>query len=415
MQDNENIEVKAGEEATILHYLIVILKHKKMITYVTLASAIITIGISLTMTPLFQAETNILPPQQSNTGISSEMLSLFGSSTGGKGGASLISKSLGLSSQNDLYIGMLKSRTTYDYIIDKFGLMELYKTKYREVARKRLGTSVLIKNGKDDIISVSVENKNPKMAADMANAFIEKLKDMTQTFAVTEASKRRLFFEEQLKKVKEDLLKSEEEMKSFEEKTGALEIGTQAKAIIESIADLRAQIAAKEVELKVMKTYSEPKNPDLQKSEEVLTGLKEQLGKLQSKNGENPDTLMPAGKMPEIGTGYTRKLREVKFNQALFDLIAQQYEIARVDEARDAIIIQVLDKAVPPEKKSKPKRALIVIDVTFMVFFLMTIAAFLSEFLKNYLNDPRNKVTIEQVKRYSIFKAKNKTSYYQKD
>jgi tyrosine-protein kinase Etk/Wzc len=403
MQENEKKGVSSGNEISLLHYLVVILKHKKLITGVTLACALITAVISLIMPPIYKAETQILPPQASNSGIASQVLSQLGGASG------LIGSSLGISSTNDQYIGMLKSRTVYDYIIDRFGLMELYKAKYREDARNTLDNSVTIENGKDEIISLSVEDEDPKRAAEIANAFIEKLKEITQTLAVTEASKRRLFFEEELRKIKENLIKSEEAMKGLQEKTGAISIDEQAKAVIESIADLRAQIAAKEVEIMVMKTYTEPKNPDLQKAQDVLKGMKEQLQAFEAKSGENADPLMPTGRMPQVGTDYTRMLREVKYQETLFALMAQQYEIARVDEARDAIIIQVLDKALPPTKKAKPKRVLMVAIATFTGFFLAIFTAFFMEYMEKTSNDEGTRKMIELVKTYSFLKKKNKT------
>jgi tyrosine-protein kinase Etk/Wzc len=287
--------------------------------------------------------------------------------------------------------------------------MGLYKVKYRTVARAKLNGLVTIQSGKDEIITISVEDEDPQRAAVMANAFIEKLKEITQTLAISEASKRRLFFEEQLAKVKEDLLKSEEAMKGLMENTGALSIDAQAKAVIESIADLRAQIAAKEVELKVMKTYTEPKNPDLQKAQDALRGLKEQLQAFETKTGEIPDPLVPTGRMPQIGTDYARKLREVKYNETLLNLIAGQYEIARVDEAKDAIIIQVLDKAVPPDKKVKPKRMIMVAAAGFVGFSLAIFMAFILEYMNKAYGDEQNRKMIELIRTYFL-SWKNKKS-----
>jgi tyrosine-protein kinase Etk/Wzc len=396
------------EETNMLYFLVVVLKHKKMIVYITLACALISMIISFIMKPVYKAETKILPPQTSNSGISSELGQLVSSSSGFSSGASgFISSSLGLKSENDLYVGMLKSNTMYDRIIDKFGLMKSYKTIYKEDARNILNKSVNFKNGKEGIISVSVEDKDPESAAEMANAFIDELKVMTQTFAVTEASKRRLFFEEQLGKVKEDLIKAEEAMQGLQEKTGALDMNEQAKAVITSIAELRAQIAAKEVELKVMKTYTEPRNPDLQKSEEALKGMKEELKKIEVKSVETPDPLMPAGRFPKTGAEYARKLRELKYQETLFNIIEKQYEIARVDEARDAIIVQVLDKAFPPVRKSGPKRALIIFMATFTGLFLAFFAAFYTEYAKHAYSGEENRKLKDLIREYSFFKWKN--------
>ncbi|MBM4137824.1 MAG: hypothetical protein FJ241_13505 [Nitrospira sp.] len=198
-------------------------------------------------------------------------------------------------------------------------------------------------------------------------------------------------------------------MTGFQEKTGALQIDEQAKAAIEGIANLRAQIAAKEVELKVMKTYSTPNNPDLQKAEEALRGMKVELSKLEVKGGSRaPDPLMPTGRMPAVGTEYIRKLREVKFNETLYELLLNQYELARLDEAKDAAIIQVIDKAVPPEKKAKPKRALMVVLATFMGFFCSIFVAFFMEYKERESSNPENRERFETLKRYIRFRRKEK-------
>jgi tyrosine-protein kinase Etk/Wzc len=403
MGENEKTDTSSGDETNLLHFLMVIMKRKKIIAGITLSCALITAVISLIMPDIYKARTKILPPQQSGSSISSQVLSEIGGASG------LIGSSLGIKNENDMYVGILKSDTVHDFLIDKFGLMETYNSRYREDARDRLDSSVTIENGKDSIISVSVEDKDPQRAADMANAFIEKLKEIAQSFSVSEASARRIFFEEQLNKVKEDLLKAEEAMKGLQEKTGAIDIDNQAKVVIESIAGLRAQVAAKEVDISVMKTYIEPKNPDLRKAQAALKGMEEQLQIFEAKDGENPDPLMPAGRMPQVGTDYARKLREVKYNETLFDLISGQYEIARVDEAKDAIVIKVLDKAHPPTKKAKPKRTLMVAIATFTGFFLAIFAAFFMEYAEKAFSDAGNKKIIGLIKTYSIFRTKYKS------
>jgi len=400
MQENEKTGAGAGDEINLLHYLLVVLKRKKTIVGITLVCAVLTAIVSLIMTPIYRAETRILPPQQSSSGISAQVLSQLGGASG------LIGSSLGIKNPNDVYIGMLRSRTIFDRIIDKFNLMDLYDVEYRDNARRVLGKAVSAESGKDGIITVSVEDRDPERAAKMANAFIAELKDLTRKLAVTEASKRRLFFEEQLRRVKEDLITSEQALQSFQEKTGAISIKDQAASVIESIAGLRAQIAAKEVAIKVMKTYTTPKNPDLQKAEEALAGMKEQLHKLEVKSGNSPDPLMPTGRMPKVGMGYLRKLRDVKYNETLFELMAKQYEIARVDEARDAVLIQVLDSAVPPHKKAKPKRALMVALATFTGFFLAVFIAFLMEYMERASVDPENRETIELLRKYASIRRR---------
>lgn len=374
------------EEINLFDYLLVLLKRKNLIIGITLATAIVTAIISSAIKPIYKAETRILPPER---GSSTELLSQH--------------ESPPIEDQNELYIGLLKSRTVLDRIIDRFDLMKLYNRKVREDVRKALvGALKASADKKSGIITIAVEDKDPKMAADLANAFVEELRTLTKELALTEASQRRLFYEEQLAAVKESLVKAEEAMRGFQEKTGALQMDTQARAVIESISNLRAQIAAKEVELKVMRTYSTPYNPDLQKAEEALRGLKAELRKLEAKGAsQNPDPLMPTGRIPAVGTEYIRKLRELKFNETLYELLLKQYESARLDEAKDAPLIQVIDRAIPPEKKAKPKRMQMVTIATLTAFFFSILLAFLIEYKEKALNDPENRERFELLRRYT--------------
>jgi uncharacterized protein involved in exopolysaccharide biosynthesis len=240
----------------------------------------------------------------------------------------------------------------------------------------------------------------------MANAFVEELKTMCKGLAITEAAQRRVFYEEQLKDTKESLARAESEMQSFQEKTGVLEVEAQSQAVIQGIAAVSAQIAAKEVEIKVMKTYSMASNPDLQRAEESLRSLKAELAKLEAKGGSGHDPLMPTGRMPSVGVEYVRKLRELKFNEALYELLIKQYEAAKMDEARDAVVIQVVDKAIPPEKSEKPKRILIIPLSVFGGFFMWVFAAFVLEMKEKVSKNPENKERMELLHEYARWRNK---------
>jgi tyrosine-protein kinase Etk/Wzc len=397
MQEQE--DSRQEDDVSVLDFLIVILKHKKLILGITFSAVAMTLLISLLMTPMYRAETKILPPQQNTSGIASELLSQFSG-----GGLGLVGGALGLKNPNDIYVGMLESRTIGDRIIDRFKLMEIYDADYMTDARKELDGLLDVQSDKEGIITVSVEDEDPARAAAMANAFVEELRDLTQNLSVTEASQRRLFFEEQLKKAKGDLIRAEDAMKGFQEKTGAIQIDEQAKAVIDAIAQLRARIAEKEVELKVMRTYATSANPDLQRTEEALAGMKQQLQRMERGSEKNPDPLVPTGRMPAVGTDYLRKLRDVKYYETLFDLMAKQYEMAKVDEARNATVIQVLDRAVPPEKKARPKRALMAVVATFTGFFFAVFAAFFAEFVERSRSDAGNREKLDAIRRNAKFR-----------
>jgi uncharacterized protein involved in exopolysaccharide biosynthesis len=361
-------------EINLMDYLIVMLKRKKLIAAITLSCMVITAITGIVMPKTYRAETRILPPQQGSTGMAAQLMSQVG------GGLTGLSGMLGANSQTDLYVGMLQSRTVLDAIIKRFDLKKIDKSKTSEDARKRLTKRInVLADAKSNVILISVEDKIPQRASDIANAFVEELRTMTKGLAVTEAAQRRLFFEEQLKEAKESLIKAEEAVKGFQEKTGAVYVEEQAKAVIKNIAQQRAEIAAKEVEIRAARTYTTPSNPDLQKAETVLHGMKTELSKLESKKGGGNSALLPTGRMPSVSIDYVRKFRELKFNETLYDLLLKQYEIAKLDEARDAAVIQVIDKAVTPEKKVRPRIASMIFIAGILSFILSVVIAFLLE------------------------------------
>ncbi len=388
------------KQASLFDYLIIMLKRKKIIAAITLSFVVITAIASLIIPKTYFAEARILPPQQT----ASKSAALLLNQLDNFGGAAGL---VGMKTPNDLYIGLLKSRTVLDSMIDRFDLLARYKTRYREDARRILLDTLKVRDDrKSGIITIGVEDRSPKSAADMTNAFVEELKNLTQYIAVTEASQRRLFFEEQLKGVKEALIRSEESLKGYQEKTGAIEIKEQAKAVIESVAHLRAQIAAKEVQIKVQKTYATSRNPDLQKNEEELQGMQDELAKLESRGGGSADALMPTGRVPEAGTGYVRKIRDMKYYETLYELLSKQYEIAKMDESRDAAVIQIIDSAVPPEKKFRPQRTAMVINAALIGFLLAVAAAFVMESWENSASKPGMRERIEKLKQYASIRIK---------
>jgi capsule polysaccharide export protein KpsE/RkpR len=296
---------------------------------------------------------------------------------------------VGAKTSGDLYVGILKSRTIFDRIIDKFGLVSVYHKGTKEEARKKLlETFNAHEDKKSGIIFLSVEDKDPKRAADMANTFVDELKNFCGSVAITEAAQRRLFFEEQLKGIRIGLTNAENEVKKFQEATGVLQLNDQAKAVLAGIASIRAQIAAKEVQMKVVRSYSTPQNPDLQKLEEESKGLLVELKKMEAREYKNSDPMMPTSKMTALGIEYIRKIRDLKYYESLFELIAKQYEAAKIDEARDVATIQLLDQAIPPEKIWKPARTQMIVISTICGLFFSLFIAFMAEYIEKLRHDP---------------------------
>jgi uncharacterized protein involved in exopolysaccharide biosynthesis len=349
-------------------------RRRRLILGITAASAAVSLVVSLLLPVYYKAETRILPPQDKGSNLAAQLLGQAG------GLIALAGGTVGAKSQGELYIAMVRSRTVLDRMVDRFDLMKLYKNKYREDARKILLKSLTAwEDRKSGIISLTVEDRDPKRAADMSNAFVEELKSLASGLAISEAGQRRMFFEEQIRYTKESLAHAEEEVKGFQQRTGAIQIDAQAKAIIEGIANLRARIAAKEVEAMVLRSFATAQNPDLQRTEEEIRALRGELEKIESGKRKGFDPLMSSERVPAMGTEYLRKLRQLKYNETLYELLVKQFELAKLDEARDAVVIQVIDQAVPPERKARPKRALIVSMVTITMLFM---AVFIGLFLE---------------------------------
>jgi capsule polysaccharide export protein KpsE/RkpR len=240
----------------------------------------------------------------------------------------------------------------------------------------------------------------------MANVFVDELKKLSNGLAITDAAQRRLYFEEQLKATKLNLVKAEEALKAFGEKTGIMQVEEQGKAVIEGIANLRAQIAAREVEIKVMKSYSTPNNPDLRKLEDGLRALRAEAKKMEEKGGNGYDPLMPAGRMPALGLEFMRMTRDVKFNEKLFEMLTTMYEGAKLEEAKTTSVIQVVDTAIPSDKKEKPKRALLVLIGMSAGFFLSLFGVLVLETKERIMTDPENTVKIETLRKFRSFPGK---------
>ncbi len=380
------------DEINLMDLLLVIAKHNRFIIKLTLVVAVLAVVYALLQPPIFTAKTVILPPQQGSS-MASMLLGQLGGLAGLAGGAA------GIKGPNDLHIGMLKSRTIADVLIKRFDLQTLWEAKTMEATRKALEGSTVIASGKDGFITIEYSDKDPQFAATIANAYVEELDRLNSTLAVTEASRKRLFFERQLKGSRANLDAAENALKQTQERTGLIQLEKQGGAIIEAVANVRAQIAAKEVELAAMGAFATPQNPDYRQIQQVIVGLRAQLAKLEA-NSAGSDIKVPTGKLPETGLEFLRKTREFKYQETLFELLSKQFEIAKIDEAKDASLIQVVDKALMPEKKSKPKRALIVILATMMAFFIGILLAFFKEASARASLDPASAERMSLLRRY---------------
>jgi len=386
-------EVEA-DEISLLDLAIVLAKHKKLILGLPLVAAIIAVIVTLLMPNIYTGVTRILPPQQSQSTAAAMLIQLGGL-------ADIAGQSLGIKNPNDLYVGMLKSRTVADTLIDRFGLKKVYDENTYHYARMELEKRTMVASGRDGIIKVEVEDKDPKRAAAIANGYVEELYKLTQTLAVTEASQRRLFFERQLDQTRKNLANAEAAARQGLEKGGLVVIDAQGRGMVETTARLRGQIAVKEIQISAMRAFATGQNPDLKQAQHELEAMKEELAKMEG-TASGRDKAGNVGKAD--GMDNLRLLRDVKYFETIFELLAKQYEIARIDEARDASLIQVLDKAVEPERKSKPKRALIVILSALVAGFITVSWAFVAEALEKARRDPDGSSRLQALRSYLRFR-----------
>ena len=388
---------------SLFDLLIVIAERKRFILWVTAAFALLALVIALLLPNRYTATVTLMTPQQNTT-----MGSLLASQMGNMGGmAALAAGGSLLKNPNDTFVGMLTSRTVEDAMVQHFGLMEEYGKKYLSDARRKFEKRTKVDgSGKDGLIHISVEDHDPKRAAELANGYVEQFRNLSQHLAITEASQRRLFFEQELEQAKDNLAAAEEILKLTEQTTGLVELSSQEKALIESAATLRAQITAREVQIQGMQTYATGENAQLVQAQRELEGLRAQLARMGgSEDNASAGFIVPKGKVPEASLEYVRKLRDVKYSEAIFEILARQFEFAKLDEAKQGALIQVVDPAVAPDKRSFPLVIPIVIVSALVGFFLGIFAALFQAGYRRLKEDPGNALKFNHLRKAFSFKG----------
>lgn len=385
------------DEISLLDLIVILTARRSMILKVVGGCTLVALVIAFLLPVRYTAHITVMPPQRN-----SSMASALTSQLGNLGSlASLAEGSLGLKTPNDMYVTMLHSETVEDAMINQYGLMKEYHRKYLSEARKVFEKRFDVKaNEKDDLIHIAVEDRDPRRAAEMANAYVEEFRRLSQGLAITEASQRRLFFEQQLEQTKDKLADAEEALKESEQKNGMLQVDSQARALIESAAMLRAQIEAKEVQIQMMRTFAGDQNANLIEAEQGLTGLRAQLAKLTgNKDDDTAGLLEPKGVLPQTGLEYVRKFRDVKYYETMFELLARQYELAKLDEAKEGALIQIIDPAHVPDRRSFPPRALIVAAGVFLGLLFSVSLALVQTSFARVLDDPDASAKLDFVRR----------------
>lgn len=392
-------------EVSLLDVTVLLVRHKRFVIRFVSSAAFLSIVVALLLPVRYEATTVLLPPTQNNS-MASAMLGQIGNISG-LGGLASLAGGLGIKSQADMYVAFLKSRTVEDAMIQRFGLMKEYRQKRISDTRKVFeNRTSVVAGAKDGLITIRVENRDPKRAAEMANGWVDEFRKLSEGLAITEAARRRLFFERQLQPAKENLATAEEAMRKTQQSTGVLQIDAQAKALIESVAILRGQVAAKEVQIEGMRSFAAEDNPDLILAKQELAALQKQLEQLAgSQRDTGTDIVLSKGRVTQSGMEYLRRYRDLKYNETLYELLLKGLEIAKLDEAKEGEIVQVVDVAVPPDQKSSPHRTIIVILSTILAFFLAIFWIVMRQGLERSLEKQENRRRLDAIKMYWKGKA----------
>lgn len=373
-------------EISLMDLLIAAGEEKGLIAGIAGLATLAGLVVSLLLTPIFTARTSLLPPQQ-NHGASSAISASLGA-LAGLGG---IAKA-----PEELYVGLLKSDSVARAVNERFKLQDRYEVKTFDDLRKELGKNVRASaDRKSTLISVEVDDKDPQFAATLGNAYVEELRNLMSRIAVTEAQQRRVYFEQQMVKAKDELTKAEFAVKQSQETGGLVSVDAQTQALIGAAAQLRGQIIAKEVQLQALRPSSGPENPELRRLLAELQSLRAQMGKLEG----GTDAAQGSAKNSTEGLGNVRLYRELKYQEAVYAAMLQQFQLAKADEAKDAPLIQQVDVARAPERKSKPSRALVVVVSALAGLILGLIGAFVRRSLREAVAHPESSAHLSKLVR----------------
>lgn len=373
-------DVGDDDEISLLDLLQTVVENLRLLVLGPLLVGLAALGISFAIPPTFTASTQFLPPQQQQSAAAAMLQSL--GALGGLAGAAT-----GIKNPNDQFVSFMQSRTLQDALIERFKLQERYEAEYLEDTRRELAKNARISSGKDGLIRVEVDDKDPAFAAELANAHVQELTQLLGRLAVTEAQQRRLFFEKQLNSAKDKLTQAEQALQASGVNASALKANPQAA--VAGLAQLQAAITAQEVKVASMRGYLTESAPDFRQALTELGALRAQLG--QAEKAQAP--------AQQGDSDYVAKYRDFKYHETLFELFSKQYELARVDESREGAVIQIVDVAQAPEKKSKPKKATIAVLTTLGSGFALLLFVFVRQALRNAVQDAESTAKLQNLRR----------------
>jgi tyrosine-protein kinase Etk/Wzc len=357
---NNNVSVAEEEDVSLLDILTVIGEQKSLILGLTLAASLLAVVVTLVMTPVFTARTLVMPPQQKQSSAASSLASL----------GALAGVATSIKSPDDMYVSFMTSEVFQRKIIERFKLMERYHCAFVVDCRQSLNQHArIVSDKKSTLMAIEVDDPDPNFAASMANAFVEELDTMIGRLAVTEAQQRRVYFESQIKKTENELALAETQFRNAQHRSGLQVPTVEAETGVKEIAEMHGQIAAREIQLQALNSYATPNNSDVKKLVTELGAMKAHLLRLER---GSLDTSNPEGVQQEAIQVY----RNMKVQESMLEAFAKQYELAKVDESKEGALVQVVDPAYPPERRSSPKRTQLVLTSALGGFVFAIVLAF---------------------------------------
>ncbi len=366
-------------EVNIRDYFKVIVKWRRLIVFNTAVITILTVVISLVLPKKYTASATLLPPVEQP-----EILGIGSLLGGGLGAVASMAGLPGMATASDVFVKILKSRRVMERVIQKCNLMDEYGAETLEEAVISLKGATSPEVSPEGLIIVYVDAKTAVLAAKIANSYIDELDRFNTEVNMTRGKRNRMFIEDRLEQVKEDLSAAEESLKVFQQEHKTVSLDEEVKAAIVAAGNLKAEIIAREVQLGVLREYATDQSPPIKSLRSEIAQLNHQLKKIEyGSKSKSPDTKFGAGfsvpfaKLPAVGLELVRLMRAAKIQEVVFELLTQQYEQAKIMEARDTPTIQVLDRAVPPERRSFPqRRKLVMVGFIFSLFVGIGLAFF---------------------------------------
>jgi tyrosine-protein kinase Etk/Wzc len=360
-------EVESGhrdDELTLLDLASMVWRRRRLVIAVCAAAGILTFGVSKLMPKVYESTATLVAPKE---GSGSSLLS-------GIAASALIQQVPGLAipslpsftPNRDLLVGVLKSRTIAQAIVDKFGLRARYRSRYLDDAINELRGATTIAVSREGVISVKVEDRDPALAAAMANHYVELLDQFVGQYGTGEAGRQKTFLTGQLARSRVDLDSAEQALRRYQEQNRAIVLQEQTKGAIEAAARLKGEIMAAQVQLQVMRNFATEANPEVIAIRRRIDEMNRQLAQMQygepsaqpADGRARGDFTVPFARVPGVGLELVRLTRDVRIQEVLVTLLTQQLEQARIAEARDTPVVQALDRAVPAERYARPRAVL---------------------------------------------------------